>query len=262
MKKILLILGIVAILAGASGFAYWYWQSQNSVTEAEVEPLQTVALDNPDIDSFDDVCTKEDNGQLSCSGNIKEFGCTLYTAIAERFIGLQPVYPVVGCNKENRSSTEGGVYQLAGGLHYPPTDVDYVIIKDGQYQLITSVDQLSLVFAPIQSVDEAKAYFGVLGKGLLVLDQEMLSKITSPQVFHKPITSEQARFNVAVDTLGLSQVTKVLSGYTITAYSSVPAVCVDEVYFYTYLLKQNGELIQQNKQLIWEVLDKPSCIYD
>jgi len=254
MKKIFVVSSVVILLGALVAAGYWYLQS-DKITDGE--SLQTVTLDNPTIVSFDDVCTKEDNGQLNCTGNIAEFGCTSYGDIADSTIGLRPAYSVISCLKENHSSSTGGVYQLRGTAYVDPRDVDYVIIKDGVFQLIQSVEELRHIYQPIKSIDEAKAYFSVLGKGVLVFDQDMLSRITSPQVFHSFLTN--AKFDVPIDSIGLSQVTEAADGYILTPYSAIPGFCIDEVYWYTFLLQRDGQLIEQNKKLIWTTEGKSNC---
>lgn len=240
MKKLLIILGIVVILAGLAGAGYWYWQSKP----------QVVALNSSDTKTFNGLCTKIENGQLTCDDSLKNFECDLYVDIADRFVGLEPEYPVIGCNKKNISSIPGGVYQLPGNSYVPPSDIDYIIIKDGNFELISSIDQLGLVYAPIESIDEAKAYFSILGKGLLVLDEAQLDKIKNPVLHGRPLIG--GKFDVPVDSIQLSQVKSQGNDFVITSYSSLPYDCIGAIDYDTYLLKQDGTLIQQDKQYIWE----------
>lgn len=256
MKKNLIIASIVLLLCVLAATGYWYWQQQNPTTTS-VDTLQTVALDNPDIDSFDDVCTAGENGALNCKGNIEQFGCAYYRIVSADLTALRPIHPIIRCLINNDVSSPGGVYQLQKTAYLPTRNVNYIIIKDNTFQLIQSVDELQRVYQPIESIDEAKAYFSILGKGVLVLDEDTLSTITSPQVFHNPIKG--AKFDIPVDSIGLSKVTETTDGYILRPYSAIPVLCVDEVYLYTFLLTADGQLIEQDKQLIWEMINKPSC---
>ncbi|EKD76212.1 MAG: hypothetical protein ACD_43C00190G0003 [uncultured bacterium] len=255
MKKALLISGVLIVLAGIIWLGYWYWQSK----ETAVKPLQQVALDSRDIDSFDDVCTAKDEYELECKGNIEQFGCLSYSNISPLITDLQPAYAVLIC-KKNPSLTEEGIYrQSKNGATLAMEIVEYIIIKDNALQLIQTKDQLREVFQPIESIEEAKSYFLLLHQGVLVFDEETLNRIKYPKALGgKERTG--GHFLVPVDSISLSQVTETSDGYKLTSYSKIPAFCVDETYLYTFLLKQDGGLIEQNKQLVWEMLNKPSCI--
>lgn len=254
MKKILLVIGIIIILVGIAGFAYWYWQNQTGTSD-----LQTVALDNPSIDSFDDVCTKKTDYESECTGNIAEFGCDQYPILSDvTTSGLEPLYPILKCEKKDQP---GGVYTIEGtGWSFGiSTAVDYIIIKNNSFQLIESEDQFRKLFLPVESVEEAKAYFNVLGRGLLIFNEAGLSRIQSPNFLGDKTGGY--RFLVPVDSIDFSQITETVDGYVITAYSGIPADCTDEVYLYTFLLTRDGQLTEQSKQLIWESEVKPSCVY-
>lgn len=237
------------------GAIYWYFKP-DSITM--VGSLQTIALDNFTVDSFDDVCTKEDNNQLSCTGNVAKFGCDKYIQVSEVIAtGFEPHYPIIGCQKED---DEIGVYVIKQS-YWPfgvAAAIDYLIIKDGLFQLIQTEDHFQDLFLPVEDANEALAYFDALDKGVLVLDDEQLKRIQSPKFLGGETDGD--RFLVSTDAISLSQVTSTTDGYVITAYSGIPKICVDEVYFYTFLLKRDGLLIEQNKELIWEMLNKPSCI--
>lgn len=258
MKKTLFVLTLtLLIIAGIITLIYWYVQSDKV---SIVRSLQTIALDDSNITSFNDVCKTEADSQLNCTGNIRKFDCDQYIQLSDVIIfGLQPPYSIVGCKKEDEKV---GVYAFKQS--YFPYDVitviDYIIIKEGSFQLIQSVDQFRETFQPIQSVDEAKAYFDVLNEGILVLDKKQLENIQSPKFLGGETDGD--RFLVPVDSINFSKVTETTDGYIITAYSNIPKNCVDEVYLYTFLLSPDGYLVLEDEQLIWEMINKPSCIFD
>lgn len=245
MKKILLVLGIVVILAGLVGVGYWYWQNQTRVTD-----LQTVVLDNSSIDSFDDVCTTEADGQLDCTGNIEQFNCDSYDKVSTDFTDLQPSYPMLICKSvktigsEDVNEVEEGVYLIPGSglMAGRVTIVDYIIIKDSIFQLIKSEDQFRKLFQPINSTEEAVAYFQIIHKAVLVFDESSLNKLKN---------SSYGKYLVSPETLNLNSVTETSDGFTITAYSESAISCTSDLYSYTFLLKRDGQLIEQDRTLIW-----------
>lgn len=256
MKKNILVYGVIILAAlGLAAAGYWYWQSQQNGVGGG---LQTVALDNPGIASFDDVCTKGENSELNCTGNIKQLGCDRYRSASDTFTDLNPFYPILICKKDGSLTDEGIYRQSKNGATLARETIEYIIIRDGTFQLIKTEDELREVFQSIESIAEAKSYFSLLHKGVLVLDEETLSHIKSPRSFRGE--RKGGRFAVSIDSLALNQVTETADGYAITAYSNIPDFCTDEVYLQTFLLKRNGRLIEQNKELIWEMINKPSCI--
>lgn len=243
MKKILLIVGIfVLITLGVGGGIYWYLQS------------------NKVIDSFDDVCSEKDEYELECKGAIEQYNCENYRSTGTKYKDLNPFYPILICEKNGYKEDEG-IYRKFGDIssRTNPTTTYYIIIKDNAFEFIQSEDQFRQLIQPIESVEEAKAYFNALNRGLLVLDEEKLSKIKFPKFLGGETDGD--RFLISSDEIDLSQVTPTTDGYLITAYSGLPTTCVDEVYFYTFLLKRDGLLIEQDKELIWEMINKPACIY-
>lgn len=257
MKKILLVIGIVIILAGIAGFTYWYWQSQSAVKEAEIEPLQTVALDNLNVDSFDDVCTEKDEYELECKGNIEQFGCERYRTASISFVDLEPSYPMLVCEKKSAYKKDEGVYRHNNDGALRLTVVDYIFLKDDFFQLVQSASQFHQLFQPIDNQEEAKAYFIGLHTASLLLDEEQLLRIKSAEAYGG---EQVGSLTVPLDSIGLSEITETWNGYTITAYSSLGGFCITEVYQYEYLLKKDGRLVEKNKQLIWESKFKPRCI--
>lgn len=253
MKKILLIAAVIILAATIGGSGYWYWHNQPE----KVVPLQQVALDHPDITSFDDVCTEKDEYELECKGNIEQFGCEHYrgtSALAD----LQPSYPMLICEKQYDLSQEG-LYRIEKQVPLGPRAykyVDYIIIKDNTFQRIQSEDQFRQLFQPIGSAEEAAIYFEALHKAFLILRNEQLSGFK----YLEKIGDVKGTFYIPSGSIGLSKIQKAWNGYTITAYSSYGGSCVDEIYRYQYLLKENGHLIEKSKQLIWESKSKPACI--
>jgi hypothetical protein len=246
MKKILIVVGIIIILAGLGGAGYWYWQSKG----AAVEPLQKVTLDNPNIDSFEDVCVTKADGQLSCKGNIEQFDCEKYDKVDSDLTYLQPHYPMLTCENvktigsKDVNVIEEGVYTVPGSglLAGRVTIVDYIIIKDAAFQLIGSQDQFRQLFQPINSAEEAAAYFQVLHKAVLVLDESSLNKLKS---------SSYGEYLVSPETLTLNSVTETGDGFTVTAYSEDAISCIADLYGYTFLVNPDGNVVEQSKTLIW-----------
>lgn len=256
MKKVLLlgtIITLVLLLIG--GAFYWYWKNQ----PAEALPLQTITLDNPEIGSFDDVCTPQDEYELDCTGNIEQFGCEHYRSVGTTLADLQPNYPMLVCEKKNNYAKDEGVYRIQGvGWSLGTTVVDYIIINGNAYQLIQSEDQFRQLYQPITTTDEAMDYFQALHKAVLALNDQQLSAIQFPKDLSRDV---EGVFHVSLESIGLSEVSRTWRGYAFTAYSSIGGGCVDEIYQYQYLLKENGRLTEQSKKLIWESANKPRCIY-
>lgn len=237
MKKILIILGIVVIFAGLAGAGYWYWYNQ-------VPAMQKVALDNANVKSFDDVCTEGDNNTLNCTGSIEQFGCKWYRSPSFTLSNLVPALPIIMCEKRVVLKDNQNVYIQDSGLgSFSPVAVDFIIIKDGYFQLIKSADDFKQVFQPIESIAEATAYFQGLHKGVLILSDQTLNNLKKSATEH---------YLVSPETFKLSSVSKTVEGFIITAYSGATLECKTELYNYSFLLKRNGELTVQNKILLWK----------
>lgn len=243
MKKALLILGILIILAGLAGLGYWYWQSWQAA--------QTVTLDRADIDSFEDVCTGDD--YLSCEGNINQFGCyrhrlTYYSDLTN----LLPAYPIIECYKNDGSS---GVYSLSKtAASAIATTISYVIIRDNNFQLIDSIQKLQETYAPISTVAEARDYFIVLNQANLVESDQALDSIRN--------AAAAGTYYTQPDQLKKSEVIETADGYIINAYSTVTLgkfSCANDLYVMTYLLERGGTLSEQTKTLVWEINNPPKC---
>lgn len=247
MKKILLVLGIMIVLAGIAGVGYWYWQSNQTTQQ---EPLRTIALDSPDIKSFDDVCATGTDGQLNCTGNIEQFDCESYDEIDLDLTYLQPHYPMLMCqniktiSSKDAGETVEGVYAIPGSglLAGRVTIVDYVIINDDAFQLVESEDQFRQFFQPINSREKATVYFQLLHKAMLVLDESSLNKLKS---------SPYGQYLVSPETFALSSVTEVDDEFIVTAYSESVISCIADLYGYTFLVKRDGSVVEQDRTLIW-----------
>lgn len=237
MKKLLIILGIVVILAGLAGTGYWYWQNQ-------VPAMQKVALDNANVKSFDDVCRKDDrSGNLNCYGNIEQFGCKFFQTPGFTTTDLQPTLPIIICENRISSKDYQDVYvQDSTPGVFSPLAVDFIIIRDGYFQLIKSPDQFRKVFQPITSVAEATAYFQALHKAVLILDTRILDTLKS---------STEGQYLVSPDTFMLSSVKDAANGFTINTYSGDTLRCIKDLYSYTFLLQSDGSIVQQSKTLLW-----------
>lgn len=249
MKKILLVSTLITLITlGIISLIYWYTSSDEV---KKIGSLQTIDLDKSSIDSFDDTCTKESDGQLTCVGNIEQFGCERYRMIEGSIQDLRPYYPMLICENiavvgsSNAEEAISGVYAIEGSglMSGRATVVKYVIIRDGQFQFIESAEQLKELFQPIESMQEATAYFQVLHKAVLILDESTLDKLKN---------SAHGEYLVSMDTLTLSSVSETENGFIITAYSDNTLSCKTELYKYTLLLTRNGDAIEQSTTLVWQ----------
>lgn len=238
-------IGIVIIVIGLISGGYWYWRTQT------IGSLQTITLDQLGIDSFDDVCTMGENSELSCTGNIEQFGCEKYRILEVNSQDLQPHYPMLVCENvqvigsADAEEVTRGVYAIQGsGLMLGKvTVVKYIIIRDNAFQLIESSKQFKDLFQPIENKEEAAAYFQTLHQAKLVLNESVLDQLKSS--FH-------GEYLIPLDALTLSSVSETDGGFTITAYSDNTLSCETELYMYTFFLTRYGDVIEQNRTLIWQ----------
>lgn len=240
MKKLLAALGVIIALVAICIAGYLYWLRVN------VEPkLQTVALDNPQVDSFDDVCTEDENSTtLNCKGNIQEFGCDWYSLPDFSYTDLQPTMPFVLC--ENRLSAKNQQYVYIQGsetANFSPIAVSFIVIKDGLFQLITSSEEYREIFQPIESIAEATVFFQGLHVAHFIVDDAALDILKK---------GESSNYLVSTDAFTPSTVFEEDSGYSINAYSATALDCKTQLFSYDFLVKRDGEIVEKNKKLLWE----------
>ncbi|EKD56237.1 MAG: hypothetical protein ACD_58C00257G0002 [uncultured bacterium] len=247
MKKNILYIISILVITSLAAAGYWYWRSHKT-TETTVDEFQTVALDNPDIDSFDDVCTNKTDYELTCTGNIEQFSCNSFNSSDVFFANLQPSYPMIICKKmvqsKDFSKSNFGVYVVEGdGLLAGKTILtDYIFINNGTFQLIESENQFRQLFQPIESVAEAAAYFQALHKAALVLDESTLNSLKN---------SAAGQYLISPEEITLNSVNETVDGFTISAYSEETLSCKNELYSYTFILNRDGGIIEKSKTLIW-----------
>jgi hypothetical protein len=114
-----------------------------------------------DIAPFDTAGCSKDSGYWRCpeGTQLKTLGCDFIEA-SDLLGGLSPAYPMVLC--KTRSTTRPDDNQKQ---QYIYTDgclvtnlVRLVVYKEGQYQLIRTLDELKATFTPVDSPNEALSY--------------------------------------------------------------------------------------------------------
>jgi hypothetical protein len=93
-----------------------------------------------------------------------EFGCNQISQPSNYLGGLSPAYPIALCEVHpyaeesvNVDLVQGEDYFYNyGGLF--PVYIRYLIVRDGEFQLIRNLDELQDVYAPIETPEEALSY--------------------------------------------------------------------------------------------------------
>jgi len=216
--------------------------------------LQQVALDNATVTSFEDVCTDDGDGYLSCTGNIEQFGCYRYgTNYYSDFTNLSPAYPIITCYKKDGSA---GVYLYKGTdtSSSAYTGVHYIVIRDGFFQLITALQEFQKIYQPISNIAEAKDYFIATGKASFVDSDVAIDSIQN--------AAKAGTYYVTDDKLQKSTVIETENNFIINSYSHSSLgtfSCANDLYSLTFLLDRDGSLFEQDKTLVWEINDPPAC---
>jgi hypothetical protein len=121
-----------------------------------------------DFSLFEDVgCPLNESGLRYCEEDspLTALGCDRIQAPSDLLGGLEPGLPIAQClvepfrhpDQPDSTGVESEhIYRTGGGLM--PVYVRYVIIQDGQFQLIKSEEQFRDVFAPVESENEALSY--------------------------------------------------------------------------------------------------------
>jgi len=122
-----------------------------------------------DVSVFEDAgCPQNEYGGLICSDDspLVDLGCDLLAAPSDFMGGLDPAYPIAKCYFQSllhyddwdliyQVEDEGFVYSYGGlDLVY----IRYVIYKDGEFELIKTLEEMQNTFAPIASPTEALSY--------------------------------------------------------------------------------------------------------
>ena len=122
---------------------------------------------NLDFSPFDDVgCPSDESGLRYCEEDSLLFvlGCDRIEKPSDLLGGLEPAFPIAEClfvplrhpDQPDSIDAEGEYIYRTGGLM--PIYVRYVIIREGQFQLIQSEEQFREVFAPVETENEALSY--------------------------------------------------------------------------------------------------------
>jgi hypothetical protein len=122
-----------------------------------------------DVSVFEDAgCPQNEYGGLICSDDspLADLGCDLLAAPSNFMGGLDPAYPIAKCYFQSflhyddwdliyQVEDEGFVYSYGGlDLVY----IRYVIYKEGEFELIKTLEEMQNTFAPIASSTEALSY--------------------------------------------------------------------------------------------------------
>jgi hypothetical protein len=177
-------IGLPMLFILASQFACSLFEDQTIQTIGEVlekvDPRPTAVvvpefINHPqpeltvDVSVFEDAgCPLDEYGELICSEDspLSDLGCDQIVAPSDLMGGLDPTYPIATCyflsylHEDDfevvmQVEDEGFVYS-SGGLY--PVYKRYVIYKDGEFELIKTLDELQSTFAPIDSPTEALSY--------------------------------------------------------------------------------------------------------
>jgi hypothetical protein len=105
-------------------------------------------------------CT-EVNDQIDCPTDspLSNFGCDSFSTPGDYLGGLDPAYPITICWKSGfgGQSLSQDQYIYRDGCSLPQY-ARYVISKDGQYLMLSSIEDMQKTYAPITSADEALSY--------------------------------------------------------------------------------------------------------
>jgi hypothetical protein len=124
-----------------------------------------------DFSPFDDVgCAPDESALRYCEEDspLMALGCDRIQKPSDLLGKLEPSLPMAEClfepfrhpDQPGSIDDEGEYIYRTGGLM--PVYVRYVIIREGQFQLIKSEEQFREVFAPVETENEALSYALVL----------------------------------------------------------------------------------------------------
>jgi hypothetical protein len=138
--------------------------TSNPIVAIKNHPRPGLTLD---FSSFDDVgCPPDGSGLRYCEEDspLSALGCDRIQEPSDLLGGLEPALPIAEClfepfrhpDQPESIDAEGEYIFRTGGLM--PVYVRYVIIREGQFQLIKSEEQFREVFAPVETENEALSY--------------------------------------------------------------------------------------------------------
>lgn len=116
---------------------------------------------NSETAAFDDSLCQEQYGRWICAPDsaLGQLGCEQIRPPGEVLGGLQPAYPMRAClvlRQAGEPLAEGEFIYREGCLM--AEYVRYVILEDGQFRVLQSLEDLQQVYAPIESEEEALSY--------------------------------------------------------------------------------------------------------
>jgi hypothetical protein len=103
---------------------------------------------------YDNVGCDPDKGCATAGTPLASIGCEYLWSASWWLGGLTPSYPIAQCGWSEPGPE--GLYR--GGCTPPHTQSGLVVLREGQYQLVASLEQLRALYVPIESEDEALSY--------------------------------------------------------------------------------------------------------
>lgn len=111
-------------------------------------------------------CTFNENGYAECPPDspFAALGCDQLRAPHDLLGGLDPTYPLALCLYlpfQHQNPAQGDPFSAPHFYNngcMMPALVRYVIFKDGNFEMLSTMDELSAVYAPLESPDEALSY--------------------------------------------------------------------------------------------------------
>jgi hypothetical protein len=141
--------------------------------------LRVISHPQPELPSIDMApfeaagCTFDEYGTGECPPDnpLAELGCDQLRKPVGLLGGLNPAYPLALClyypiqhaNEAQGNPMDEPRFYNDGCMM--PVYVRYIIYRDGDFQVLRTVDELSAAYAPIESPDEALSY-GLAATGL------------------------------------------------------------------------------------------------
>ena len=214
---------------------------------------QETARRSLDVAPFEQLCTLDElTHSYRCRAPLSEFPCDSLSKPPDTLAWLEPPLPIMSCRKRLSAadSSERGVYripdQMTGGIY--EYQIEYIVWKDGRFELLRSEEEFRETFAPVQTVEEAFAFIVALNKGSLVFDPGPILALQGG-TYRVPKPAIKATSGHPAD-----------EGFIINAYSD-DGDCSEIIYKKTLLVKRKGEVSEQDSEVIWESDRKPRCVF-
>lgn len=131
----------------------------------EIENISFVNHEQPDIkldfSPFEKAgCSSNGSGKwYECSSKSPLFKLGCNSIIREPFLGgITPSYPIVGCYRMlTEFTSDDECIEIEDRLAWVAC-YQYVIFKEGNYQILRNMDEIRAAFAPVDSSEEALAF--------------------------------------------------------------------------------------------------------